>query len=279
MALYQGNVFSRTLNMITQLSVIIPDYPWDIPVDREEQPPKVIYALHGATANASDWVRMTAIEYYARRYNYAVVMPEVQLGFYSNMRYGHDYFTYVAEELPQMIHDTFRLDTSPQNSYIAGLSMGGYGTLKIALSHPENYAGFASFSALTDISGQLAAQREGAGVKMIDPRVFKAVFGEELQPKNSDDPYELVKRVMELPQRPRYLQTCGTEDFLYSDNLKWKEHLDNLGYGHTYLEWKDGHTYPFWDRSIEFAMRFFAGEIVSSSDTSSYGYGLPGAER
>lgn len=272
MALYQGNVFSKALGMITQLTVLYPDYPWDIPVDRENEPPKVLFALHGATGNASDWVRMTAIEYYARRYNYAVVLPEVQLGFYTNMRYGYDYLRYVGEELPQLVSRTFRLDTSRKNLFVAGLSMGGYGALKVGLTYPETFGGIASFSAAVDIVRLLNDQKTNPN-PMLDNRVLQGVFGEELKAGTADDLFALIRSVAARPDRPVYLQTCGTQDFLYEDNQKWKRFVEDLGYGHTFLEWKDGHTYPFWDRSVEFAMRFFAGEKVSADDASAFGYG------
>lgn len=278
MALYQGNVFSTSLNMITQLTVLYPDYPWDIPVDRKEEAPKVLFALHGATGNASDWVRMTAIEYYARRYNYAVVLPEVQLGFYSNMKYGYDYLRYVGEELPALVARTFNLNTSRENLFVAGLSMGGYGALKVGLTYPRTFGGIASFSAATDIV-RLLKEQKAAPNAMLNNRVLQGVFGEALTPTAEDDLFSLLPSVAQMPDRPKYLQTCGTQDFLYEDNQKWKAYVESLGYGHTFLEWKDGHTYPFWDRSAEFAMRFFAGETVSADDLSSYGYGRCGEGR
>lgn len=275
MALYQGNVFSKALGMITQLTVLYPDYPWDIPVDRENAPPKVLFALHGATGNASDWVRMTAIEYYARRYNYAVVLPEVQLGFYSNMKYGYDYLRWVGEELPQLVSRTFNLDLSRENLFVAGLSMGGYGALKVGLIYPETFGGIASFSAAVDIVRLLEDQKTNPN-PMLNDRVLQGVFGTELKADAADDLFTLIRQVAQRPDRPKYLQTCGTQDFLYEDNQKWKAHLEKLNYGHTFLEWKDGHTYPFWDRSVEFAMRFFAGETVHAGDLSAYGYGRSG---
>lgn len=275
MALYQGNVFSKALGMITQLTVLYPDYPWDIPVDRENEPPKVLFALHGATGNASDWVRMTAIEYYARRYNYAVVLPEVQLGFYSNMKYGYDYLRWVGEELPQLVSRTFNLDLSRENLFVAGLSMGGYGALKVGLIYPETFGGIASFSAAVDIVRLLEDQKTNPN-PMLNDRVLQGVFGTELKADAADDLFTLIRQVAQRPDRPKYLQTCGTQDFLYEDNQKWKAHLEKLNYGHTFLEWKDGHTYPFWDRSVEFAMRFFAGETVHAGDLSAYGYGRSG---
>lgn len=278
MALYQGNIYSNALNMTTQLWILYPDDSSAIPMDRAEEPPKVLFALHGASGNAGDWIRMTSIEYYAQRYNYAVIMPEVQLSFYSDMKYGADYLKYVGEELPKLVSRTFNLNTARENLYIAGLSMGGYGAAKTAFTYPETFAGAASFSGVVSIQAFLDELK--AAPEQFPPacdiRKMQGIFGEQLKCLPADDLFELVKPLAHSQNRPKYLQTCGTDDTLYKDNLLWRDYLDKMNYGHTYLEWKDGHTFPFWDRSVEFAMRFFAGEQVSANDHSAYGYGCPG---
>lgn len=273
MATFDGNVYSKCLGMNTQVVVMFPDYPDEIGHSSRYQTPRVLYLLHGASCNAADWGHLTNVQYYARKYNYIVIMPEVQLGMYSNMRYGLDYYTYIAHELPDIIHAIFRISPARETTFIAGLSMGGYGAGKIGFRNPDQYAGIGCFSALIDIKGQTDRIRRNPEQMppQFDLRHWTGVFGDTLEiDPQTDDLFEIVRNVAVRKDRPVFFQSCGTNDPLYAPNLKFREHLDSLNYGHTYLEWKDGHTWPFWDRSLELAMRFFAGETVSAKDIGSY---------
>lgn len=97
----------------------------------------MLYLLHGLSDNHSCWLRRTAVDRYAEEYGIAVVMPEVQRSFYCDMAHGPAYFTYIADELPQICQRLFRLSDKREDTFIAGNSMGGYGALKAALSRPE----------------------------------------------------------------------------------------------------------------------------------------------
>lgn len=277
MAVFNGNIYAKSLGMNTQVVVSYPDYPDDVGHSSRYTSQRVLYLLHGASCNAADWSHLTNLQYYARKYNYIVIMPEVQLGMYTDMKYGLDYYQYIAEELPQKMNEIFALPQGRDSTFLAGLSMGGYGAGKIGFRNPERFGGIGCFSALIDIQSQLEVCRKAENMPpQYDPRHWQSVFGEELVCRaEEDDIFEIVKKVADREDRPRFFQTCGTNDPLYEQNQRFRKHLEQLGYGHTYLEWKDGHTWPFWDRSLELAMRFFAGEEVSAMDIGSYDMSLP----
>jgi len=258
MALFNGNVFSKSLKLDTQLNVIFPDIPYDVASPHRET--NLLYLLHGLTDNATAWARLTQAEYFAKVYNYVIVMPEVQRSFYCDMAYGPAYFTYVADELPEICSGMFRLPQGRERTFIAGLSMGGYGALKVGFSRPEKFAGIGSFSGGMDVAA--IAEMLMAGGEHGDYKDVFAVFGREYQEKELNDVYRLGRELAQSPARPGLLQTCGTQDFLYEGNRRFKEELDAAGYGHTYLEWPGGHVWPFWNKSLELAMRFFRGEKV-----------------
>ena len=259
--------------MNTHVTVVFPDYPDDVLPEPHYGGTRVMYLLHGTSGNAADWSHLTNVTYYAKRYNYIVIMPEVQLSFYTNMRYGLDYYSYAAEELPRKMNELFHLPQGREKTFIAGLSMGGYGAGKIGFRNPDMFGGVACFSALIDIVGQQRHILTAPELlpPQFDLRHWTGTFGDPMAVNPcEDDLFEIVKSVVSRADRPLFLQTCGTDDPLYPANLKFREHLNALGYGHTYLEWKDGHTWPFWDRSLELAMRFFAGETVSAEDDGAY---------
>ncbi|MBQ9941586.1 MAG: esterase family protein [Christensenellaceae bacterium] len=261
MALFRGDIFSKTMGLDTQVNVIFPDIPYDIESIYTE--PKVLYLLHGLTDNASAWARLTQVEYFARLYNFIVVMPEVQRSMYWDMTYGPAYFTYVADELPSLAGSIFNLPQGKENTFIAGLSMGGYGSLKVAFSRPEKFAGAASFSGGVDVNGIIDTFCQPGNPHGSEKDLI-AVFGPDYKEKELNDVFALGVKLAGDEDRPRLLQTCGTEDFLYEDNKRLKMALDGAGYGHTYLEWPGGHEWPFWNKSLELAMRFFRGQKVTA---------------
>ncbi len=258
MALFNGNIFSRALMLDTQINIIVPDIPYDI-----ESPYKathILYLLHGMTDNATAWARLTQAEYFAKVYNYIVIMPEVQRSFYCDMVYGPSYFTYVAEELPKICANIFRIPQGRENTFIAGLSMGGYGAAKIGFSQPEKFAGIACFSAGVDIRS-IVDNMKKEDRKDLEKDVV-AIFGTDYEKQVVNDAHAMGAALAKDPNRPKLLQTCGQQDFLYEANKRFKETLDAAGYGHTYLEWPGKHEWPFWNKSLELAMRFFRGEEV-----------------
>ena len=95
MGLFSGDFYSESLRMTTQIKVIFPDISNDVtPVFDGE--PRVLYLLHGLAATSGEWTRFSKIEYYAKKYNFIIIMPEVQRSFYTDAAYGPRYFSYVA---------------------------------------------------------------------------------------------------------------------------------------------------------------------------------------
>ena len=149
MAFLRCEIASEALRMATAVDVILPD-------QGELSRIKTLYLLHGLTDDCTGWTRYTAVERYARERGIAVVLPEVQRSFYTDMVYGLSYFTYVSEELPAVCRRMFGLGAAREQNYIFGLSMGGYGAMKCALTYPERYAGAASFSGVADLRCTIA---------------------------------------------------------------------------------------------------------------------------
>ena len=142
MAFVQVQCFSEALNVATTVNVILPEAMQGIGLTTQGQAelPKVLYLLHGYSDDHSIWLRRTSVERYAAAHNLAVMMPAVNHSFYCNEVHGEKYWDYVSEELPRVMHRFFRLSEKPEDTFVAGLSMGGYGAMKLALSHPDRFA-------------------------------------------------------------------------------------------------------------------------------------------
>lgn len=239
MALITMQFHSQTLGKQTSLAIILPD---------EAPPPfKTLYLLHGWSDDHSAWLRQTSIERYAIREQIAVVMPNVDLSFYTDMVYGSPYFTFLANELPERLARLFPLSDKREDQFVAGLSMGGFGAFKWALHNTERFQAAASFSGALDLKSLLEAP--------IPERIphMKAVFGESLSLHQSGgDLIALLKTsIAEKIKLPHLYQYCGTEDFLYDINTSFLEETRQVGASLVYSEGPGGHTWDYWDRCID----------------------------
>ena len=251
MGLFTGNFYSKNLRMTTQINVIFPDVSNDV-TPLYEGTPKVLYLLHGLSGNSAEWTRFSKIEYYAKKYNFIIIMPEVQRSFYTTGKVGIDYFHYVADICGKWFH----LDQRRENTFIAGESMGGYGAVKIALNRPEKYEAVASLSGVLDYVGFTEMVLAGNWEDM-SPQEIQSFHGEAGKPEEWENPLFLVEKLAKDENRPRLIQFCGTEDFLYENNQKFRKVAESNGYGHVYMEGPGDHEWPYWDKMIQRAIQFF----------------------
>ena len=241
MALMHINTYSDTLRRAVKLDVILPDRRYGF-----EPPWKTLYLLHGMTDDKSTWQRRTSIERYADEAGLAVIMPDTGLKWYTDTAWHEDYFSYVADELPLMAERMLPgLSRERDRRYIAGLSMGGYGALKCALSRPDRYSMAASLSGAVDVY-DLAAQP----ALEQSTQYWTDIFGDtdKIQGSNNDL-FALAERCR--APRPKLFMWCGTEDFLYNANIRMRDHLIALGYDLSYSESAGDHQWKYWDREIQ----------------------------
>ncbi|MCH5287242.1 MAG: esterase family protein [Christensenellaceae bacterium] len=245
MAFLQVQCFSEALKVQTTVNVILPEAAQGIGIQAsgKEELPKVLYLLHGYSDDHSIWLRRTSVERYTAAYNLAVVMPAVNHSFYCNEVYGERYWDYVAQELPAVMQRFFRLSDKPEDTFVAGLSMGGYGAMKLALSFPERFGAAASFSGAMDI-----AERSSVHASAEQSRIF----GDISQiPGSDNDLFHLLEKNAKAAKRPRLYVSCGTADFLYHQHQKFVPAAKKAGWDVTSYEEPDvGHEWAFWDREI-----------------------------
>lgn len=249
MVLLHVNFMSETLSMATEMDVILPQGEHDGHCP-------VLYLLHGMSDTYTAWQRLTSIERYVEDYHVAVVMPTTYLGWYTNMAHGERYFDFVTQELPRVVHAMFpNLSTCREETFVAGLSMGGYGALRCGLRAPHLYSHAAALSGAVDV----AAIVERALPSGLDPgfeRLFRDILGDFSTVRGSENDLLAAAEQLAPEARPRVFIWCGTEDFLYADNVTMHGHLDALGYDLTYSEGPGNHTWQYWDREIQNVLRW-----------------------
>ena len=243
MALLHVHYFSDALGVQTSVEVILPEMKQGIGVESsgECELPKVLYLLHGYSDDHTIWQRRTCVERYASRHNLAVIMPGVNHSFYCNEFHGERYWDFVSQELPAVMHRFFRLSNKPEDTFVAGLSRGGYGAMKLALNFPERFGAAASFSGAVDA---IASSRRNIGN-------WKRITGGKSLRGTDCDLFHLIKANADAPAKPRLYIACGTADFLYDQHKKFVPALKKAGWDVTsYEEPGAVHEWGFWDREI-----------------------------
>lgn len=212
---------------------------------------QVLYLLHGAYDDHTNWLLQTSIARYAQERCLAVVMPSASNSFYQDMFYGSAYFTYLSEELPRFIESLFPVSTRRADTFVAGNSMGGYGALRLAFEQPERFCACASLSGAIDLVECVRLFSEGG---IPGPFRFDCIFSDAAlrNMENADaDLFCLIGgRKQQGRMLPKVFQTCGTEDFLYDSNRRSRRKLLELGVDVTYEEHPGVHGWKYWDENI-----------------------------
>lgn len=257
MALMHINFFSNVLGMSMNMDVILPQETRG-QIGMEEGATgrlKTLYLLHGMSDDHTIWQRRTSIERYVAGMNVAVVMPSTHLGWYTDMKHGLKYWTFISQELPEICRGFFpQLSQRREDTYAAGLSMGGYGALKCGLLAPDTFGACASLSGAADMAS-LADAPAGHGVQ--EEPVFINAFGPLRGIRGTEnDLLHLASQLKDKAKRPRLYMWCGTEDFLIQGNRTLRDHLMALDYDLVYEESPGDHQWSYWDEKIQDVLRW-----------------------
>ena len=247
MALFRIPYYSAVLGRNSSFNAVIPDRG---AAKREKYP--VIYLLHGLSDDFTSWLRRSSIERYAEKYDVCVVMPDGGRSFYTDMKTGEKYFEALSRELPEFVERMLPVSTRREDTFSAGLSMGGYGALKLALRLPGRFSAAGIMSAVTDIPGKFATET-------FDMQLWRNIFGSPAEAvRDGSDLFSLAENFPADAPKPRIAQFCGTEDFLLEDNRRLGAALRGLGWpGYVYREAPGAHSWEFWDAHIQDILKFF----------------------
>jgi S-formylglutathione hydrolase FrmB len=255
MILTEVRFFSETLTLGCTMQVLLPQRSLKEAAGKPRKKMRTLYLLHGHSDDHTAWQRWTSIERYAEGLNLAVVMPAVHLSFYTDMVYGGKYLQFISEEVPAVVRDMFSLSPRRGDNFVAGLSMGGYGAFKLALTHPERYAAAASLSGAVDIREVVKAHGDPDDKTWL--REMRNVFGDlDKVPGSKHDLFTLARKAARSAVRTRLYQCCGTEDQLYADNVRFRDAIRRLPLDLTYEEGPGEHAWAYWDKMIQSVLRW-----------------------
>lgn len=228
--------FSKALSRTQPYVCLSPNEP-----DAAERQYPLLLLLHGLNGTCRDWVTYTRITRHLAHQRLIVVCPDGGNGWYTNSADGSERCEAdIMQDLLPHLEQTLPI-AAGRNRAIAGLSMGGYGALKLALKHPDTFACAVSHSGALDIPAR------GGSHPVFGDAVTDADF------RRHENLSWLAEQALCRPpiERPRLFLDCGLSDPLLSVNRNFTDHLNFMGYGHVYREMPGHHTWPYWDRAFK----------------------------
>ena len=226
----------------------------------------VVYLLHGMGDNDMGWMQfgeanLIADEAIATREipPMILVMPDAGVSFYINnfdnsLRY-EDFF---IQEFMPYIEKTYRIRAEKRFRGIAGLSMGGYGTLNYALKYPEKFSACVAFSAaIFSPESVMQTNEQGWGI-------MKPLFGPYKEGdarltahyKNNNAFDITTSKGKEAYNQLRIMLDCGDDDFLTDDNCRLHIHLNKLGIKHEFRMRDGAHNWLYWRSGLPVGLKF-----------------------
>ncbi|WP_308798179.1 alpha/beta hydrolase [Agromyces silvae] len=210
----------------------------------------LLYLLHGLSDDDTMWLRHTAIERYAAARGLAVVMPQVHRSYYTDEAHGGAYWSFLTTELPAMVQRMFQVPVARDRTFVAGLSMGGYGAMKWALRHPERFAAAASLSGALGL-----AARTVPGAGRLESGLWDRIFDSQSIVGGEDDVVHLLHTRSTGATLPALRVCCGTEDALYDENRVFVTAARERNLPIDVDFGPGAHTWDYWDRRI--------GDVIS----------------
>ena len=212
--------------------------------DAPHVPMPAMYLLHGLYGSEQDWFQYTRVMLWARAKGLAVFCPAGENGFYVNQAdTGEAYMRYVGEELPAFTRRLFPLSSRREDTFIAGLSMGGYGALNAGLTYPETFGKVAALSAALRPWKRMDKPQGGCVQR---PAYARALFGQDTEPWNT---LTLARQCG--ARAPELWLSCGAQDDLLEENIALVNGLRQAGIPAYFDQPPGAHNWDFWDREIQ----------------------------
>ena len=258
MAYFRIEYFSKALCRMTSFEMLIPnDVRPEVQKSAPDKPMGTLFLLHGYTGKAGNWVP----DDLPVRHNFAIVMPTAENSFYLNGEAtGRAYQTMLGEELVDYVRRTFGLAKNPENTGLAGMSMGGFGALHTGLAYPETFGKVAGLSSALIVHG-IAHMKPGQDNGMANYAYYAECFGdlETVEQRDVNPEVQVLKLKAQGKKIPEIFLSCGTEDFLLESNRQMHRFLLDEKVPHQYFESKGGHDMAFWNEYIVKAVNWMFG--------------------
>lgn len=264
MAVFNCHFESKVLGFTNAFRIIIPTqlpFGKDLKEHYENKGKlPVLWLLHGGSDNYTDWHGCTKIQLYADKYNIAIVTPDAQNGSYATMAYGPDWFSYITDELCEYVCDRFPISRERKDNFISGMSMGGLGALKSALTYPERYSIVCPIASAVDLLNEYVNYKtDPRGISF--GKQFSVIYGNFDNPEallgGPEDCYGILDKALDAGKElPKIMMAQGTEDFTYEGNKRFYNYAMGKGVEIMWIEKPGAHDWESWNLYIPKVFEF-----------------------
>lgn len=262
MAVMRVTFASEVMARYIDVNVIVPMETPGLPGagtagKRRQQKFRTLYLLHGYGGNQEDWLTCSCIRTLAEAYGISVVLPAGENSFYVDGKAaGTRWGEMAGRELVAFTRQMFPLSDQRGDTFIGGLSMGGFGALRLGSFYHETFSRIFCLSGAFVID-DIAGIKEGYSDDIGDYDCYHHIFGDLEQLKGSPrDPLWCAGQAVRAGNVPQVYMACGSDDFLLEKNREMKKALEALGIRVDYEETPGTHDWVFWNRHLEPAIRW-----------------------
>lgn len=273
MAVFQVNFMAENLGRAVPLYVILPTdkiYFPGMPRREEGKPYKTLYLLHGIVGNYVDWLYGTRIQRWAEERNLAVVMPSGDNSMYLDQEVDK-YGEFVGKELVEFTRRSFPLSHEKEDTYIGGLSMGGFGAMRNGLKYHDTFGAIISLSGAFVLDESILDEKKAPKIPSETPEYRHLVYGKDLKQALMSDrnPKYLVEQMAQKQvQFPAIYMACGKDDFLLENNEDFAKVLTEQNVPHVFEIGEGSHEWDFWDTYIKKALEWLPLEEAQAGRSS-----------
>jgi len=222
-----------------------------------------LFLLHGFAGNQDEWDRMSRIRSVAEEFKIAVVMPGCGNGYYEDTQENMSKF--IAEELVAYAVRELPISGLKKDTFIGGVSMGGFGALLVAAKYSHVFGKVASFSGAFIIH-DVAIGNPGI-LGNADVNFFRSVFGDfSTLEGSSRDPVAEMIRSSKTNNAPAILLLCGRDDVLYRANQRVVKELQSNGIAVAWYGAGGRHQWAFWNNMLPYVIRWLVAGILPEEE-------------
>jgi len=239
MAVCTMHFWGQALQKQCSMNLILPESA------KAKKPYCLLILLHGLSDDHTIWLRRTSLDRYVADLPLVVAMPDGGRSFYCDAVDGPAYEQHIMKDVLGFVEKYLPVRKNRSARAIGGLSMGGYGSMKLALKYPRVFASVVSHSSSFGFAH--------------DPRrgenpAWKRIVGDRAA-GGKDDVFAIAEK-LDPSKAPAIRFDCGKQDRLLDGNRRFHKHLTSLGIRHQCREYPGAHTWDYWDEHIQEALRF-----------------------
>ena len=235
-----------------------------------EPPYRTVYLLPGYSLDAAALSDYLPLRRECELKGLAVVVVDGCNSFYADHPdRGENYASFAGREIVDFTRRLLPLSGRREDTYIAGISMGGYGALRLGCLYRETFSRVAALSPACD-AWELMCENPAGG---FGSGVFPSIFGSKEAYYAGDTNLEKLYADTPKAELPEVFVACGEDDVLVVDSVRrFVRTLRENGVRHTYTEGPGSHEYAFWERHMDGVFSFLAGIEPGTRDRLLWNY-------